>query len=98
MDITAVPPGFAPKGAHLWDSSKSLPLITGASVAAYSQGARLLWGTLLTASNKALAGNGAARSALLVVQADCSGASYPQRDPHRLAPPAGSLKADKCLT
>ena len=72
MDITAVPPGFAPKGAHLWDSSKSLPLITGASVAAYSQGARLLWGTLL----------------------QCQ----PPDRRSRLAPPAGSLKADKCLT
>ncbi len=73
MDITAVPPGFAPKGAHLWDSSKSLPLITGASVAAYSQSApRPLWGTLLQCQPP-----------------DCRS---------RLAPPAGSLKADKRLT
>jgi len=47
----------------------------------------------LKTSNKAAAGNGARRSALLekTVQADCSGTSIVQRSARRLAPTAGSL-------
>ena len=48
--------------------------------------------TALKASNKAAADNEANRPALLLVQADCSGTSYPQGDPHRFAPTTGSLK------